>query len=115
MTPADAKHGGARAALVSRRDLFLERAGIVAILAVPVGAVVATAQPIPNAPDRKTLAALSPTLQSRLEQRLALVKSRKRKAKQKNRDRAAERAARQRQRAQRLRDREELRRSRPAR
>jgi hypothetical protein len=44
--------GGER---VSRRAAVLELAGIAAVLAVPAGVVLATAKPIPNAPNRKVL------------------------------------------------------------
>ena len=40
---------------VSRRTAMLELAGMVGVFAVPVGAALNTANPIPNPPSRKTL------------------------------------------------------------
>jgi hypothetical protein len=40
----------------ARRDVLLEIAGVALVLAVPAGAIFATAQPIPNPPNRRQMA-----------------------------------------------------------
>ena len=44
-----------RATVQTRRGLLLELAGVALVLAVPAGALFATAQPIPNPPNRRLL------------------------------------------------------------
>ncbi len=56
MSAADpASPPGSDGERVSRRAAVLELAGIAVVLAVPAGAVLTTANPIPNPPSRKTL------------------------------------------------------------
>jgi hypothetical protein len=112
-TLAEASQGGTDPVRLSRRCALLDLAGAIAILSVPIGAAIATAQPIPNPPDRKTLAALSPPLQAKLEQRQTEAQTNLRAArKRKTRDKKRNRAARQDQRENRLRTREERQRTR---
>lgn len=53
----------------SRRRLLLEVAGAAVLLAIPVGAALATAQPIVNPPGREELDVLSDQRKDVLEQR----------------------------------------------
>ena len=53
----------------SRRRLLLEVAGAAVLLAIPVGAALATAQPIVNPPGREELDVLSEERKDVLEQR----------------------------------------------
>lgn len=58
----------------SRRRLVLEGAGAAVLLAIPAGAVIATAQPIVNPPGREELDVLSEQRKEVLEQRAATDK-----------------------------------------
>ncbi len=88
---------------LSRRRALLEIAGVVIGLGIPAGAMIATAQPIPNPPDRDVLMALSPARQALIEQRRAVEHDHKRAAKKATRKKKSpsrDRRARQRQREQ---------------
>ena len=68
--------------LQSRRGLLLEIAGVALVLAVPAGAIFATAQPIPNPPNRRQMA-IEPEERTEVEQtQHELVRDRRREDKQ---------------------------------
>lgn len=68
--------------LQSRRELLLEIAGVALVLAVPAGAIFATAQPIPNPPNRRQMA-IEPEERTEVEQtQHELVRDRRREDKQ---------------------------------
>jgi hypothetical protein len=62
----------------SRRELLLEIAGVALVLAVPAGVIFATAQPIPNLPNRRQMA-IEPEERTEVEQtQRELVQDRRR-------------------------------------
>ena len=72
---------------VSRRVVALELAGIAIVLAVPVGAVIKTANPIPNPPSRKTLQIMPPERMESEEQQRAAEQEKRRAKRQANKKR----------------------------
>jgi hypothetical protein len=72
---------GAGETFLSRRGILLEIAGVVLVLAVPAGAIFATAQPIPNPPNRRELA-IEPAERTEVEKvQHELVRDRRREDK----------------------------------
>ena len=102
--------------LRSRRAALGELAGMLTVLAVPIGAVIATARPIANPPDRDVIAALSPAKQDVAAARREAANASRRPAKSHKRDpeRRRLRERRKEARQDRARLREERRRSREA-
>ena len=71
---------------ITRRAVILELGGIAVVLAVVIGAVVATARPIPNPPRRKTLDSMMPENPS-TEEQLPEIEQEERRARKKRSDR----------------------------